>query len=358
MKVMHIGNVQREANGVGQVIKELSQAQQELGHEVVTLTARHKQDELPSFVEVHTNEDFKALLDRFQPDIFVFHSLYIWEYIKFYPILKKRKIPFLLELHGALSEENYRKSHFKKVVANFIFYKRFIKSAKRIIYLNQGELKKSIVKYINPNSAIVPNGCHKPNIIPKLRDSSDGKIEFLYLGRIELYHKGIDVLLEAISKIKDSGYADKIHFTFYGIGEEDHLSKFKEKLIPLKEIAEFRGPAYGKDKEQAYQNADYFILTSRFEGMPMSILEALSYGRPCFITPATNMGEIITEFECGIVSELNSDRLAQDIINVACQYGARKRILFDNSLKAANAYHWNEIAKRSIELYSSVLAKL
>jgi len=357
MKIMHIGNVQRKANGVGQVIKDLSEAQRELGHVVLTLTAIHKQDELPSFVEVHTKKDFTALLDRFNPDIFVFHSLYIWEYIKFYPILLERKIPFLLQLHGALSKENYRKSHFKKFMANALFYKNFIKAAERIIYLNKGELSKSIVKNINPNTAIIPNGCHELKIVPKLRNDSNGKIEFLYLGRIEIYHKGLDVFVDAITKLNDNGYADKLHFTFYGIGEDDHLSRFREMLVPLKDIAEFRGPVYGKDKEIAYQNSDYFILTSRYEGMPMSILEALSYGRPCFVTPATNVADIIGSYKCGYVSRLDATTLADDIIKATEDFMKNKEFLFSNSLRAADAYHWSQIATKSINLYTQVLSQ-
>lgn len=354
MRIIHIGNVNRKANGVGQVIKALSEAQIGLGHDVLTLTARHKQDGLDSFIEVHKSSDFINLIDKFHPDIFVFHSLYIWIYIKFYKILKKRGIPYLLQLHGALSEENYKKSHLKKVIANALFYKKFIKSAQRIIYLNQGEFDKSLVKRINPNSVIIPNGCYTPDLCPSIRRIESEKIEFLYLGRIDIYHKALDVLVSAIEKILDSNYADKIHFTFYGIGKEEHLSRFKEMLKPISDIATFNGPAYGKVKENAYYNADYFILTSRSEGMPMAVLEALSYGRPCFVTPATNMAGIVRKYKCGYVSELDADLLASDIIKASEYYVNNKETLFKNSLRAANDYHWDQIAEQTINLYSDV----
>lgn len=355
MRIAHIGNVNCKANGVGQVIKALSEAQIGLGHDVLTLTARHKQDGLDSFIEVHKSSDFINLIDKFHPDIFVFHSLYIWEYIRFYKILKKRNIPYLLQLHGALSEENYKKSHSKKMIANALFYNKFIKRARRIIYLNQGELDKSIVKRINSNSVIVPNGCKTPNLSPSIRHRENGKIEFLYLGRIEIYHKALDVLVNAIENLKNMGRTDKIHFTFYGIGEEDHLSRFKEMLKPIAKIATFKGPAYGEVKDMAYQNADYFILTSRYEGMPMAVLEALSYGRPCFVTPATNVADIIRKYECGYVSELNADLLASDIIKASEYYENNSETLFKNSLMAANDYHWNQIARKTINIYSDVI---
>ncbi len=355
MRIVHIGNVNCNANGVGQVIKALSSAQTGLGHEVMTLTARYKQDELASFIEVHRTSDFINLINKFHPDIFVFHSLYIWEYIKFYKILRNRGIPYLLQLHGALSEENYKKSHLKKVIANALFYNKFIRNARRIIYLNQGELEKSIVKRINPKSVIIPNGCETPNVSPCIRRRENGRIEFLYLGRIEIYHKALDVLVEAIEKIRGSNYADKIHFTFYGIGEDDHLSRFKEMLKPIADIATFKGPAFGEAKEMAYQNADYFILTSRSEGMPMAVLEALSYGRPCFVTPATNVADIIRNYHSGYVSELDVDILASDIIKAFEYYENNKEALFRNSLSAAHDYHWEQIAKKTIGIYSDVI---
>lgn len=89
MNIIHIGNVALEANGVGRVIENLSKEQIKLGHNVMVLTAIVKKEPLPLFQEVHSVKDFKAIVDKFKPDIFVFHSLYIWEYIKFYPYLLK-----------------------------------------------------------------------------------------------------------------------------------------------------------------------------------------------------------------------------------------------------------------------------
>lgn len=355
MRIMHIGNVQRRANGVGQVISALSKSQKSQGHEVLSLTARHKQDELDEYIEVHSPKDFNRLLDEFEPDIFIFHSLFIWEYIRFYQILNRRKIPFLIQLHGALSEKNYQKNHLKKWAALTLFYKRFIKSAKKIIYLNKGEYGKSIVPRINKNYAIIPNGCVLPASSPKREELGKRRIEFLYLGRIEIYHKALDVLIKALSIIKNSPIADKVHFSFYGIGEESHIEHFKQLIAGVSEIAVFKGAAYGKDKEKAFSESDIFLLTSRSEGMPMAVLEALAYGLPCFVTPATNMVDIMREYNCGFVSELDAQRLAQDLIKAVNHFENNQPQLSDNSLMAAKAYSWDQIAYQTIELYKDVI---
>ena len=55
----------------------------------------------------------------------------------------------------------------------------------------------------------------------------------------------------------------------------------------------------GEEKVQKLLESDVFIQTSRHEGMPMGILEAMSYGVPCAVTDGTNLGEFIKDNKCG-----------------------------------------------------------
>ena len=354
MKIAHIGNVALKANGVGEVITNLSMAQRQSGHDVMVLTAKVKKEDLPLFTEIHSKSGFKNLIEDFNPDIFVFHSLYIWEYIKFYKILSNLKIPYLIELHGALSEENYKKGHFKKWMANILFYNKFLKGAERIIYLNKGEYNKSIVKQINPSSAFIPNGCVSHESEIGASGKYNGKIEILYLGRIDIYHKALDILLDALQKVRIK-LSDKVHFSFYGIGEDNQLEKFKLWIEPLKGFADYYGTAYGQKKADAFNGSDIFILTSRSEGMPMSVLEAISYGLPCIVTPATNMADIIEGSGCGWVTDIDSERIAKKIEQAVKEYALNSDKYIKACKKTSRQFTWDNIAKQTIDLYTSVI---
>lgn len=354
MNIIHIGNVGLKSNGVGQVIEKLTIFQRHLGHSVTALTARIKKEELPLFKEVNTVNSFSAIISNNKPDIVIFHSLYIWEYIAFYKYLIKKKIPYLIQLHGALSEENYKKNHLKKWLANTLFYNRFIKNAQRIIYLNQGEYSKSIVPKINNKCAIIPNGV-EINQNYRKNDNTD-IIRILYLGRIASYHKGLDILIEAIKILESKKLSDKIHFEFYGTGEDKAIEVFKDQINEISKIASFHGPAYGELKEHVLSNSNIFILTSRFEGMPMGILEALAHRIPCIVTPQTNMANIIHDGQCGWVTELDANSIAEITEKAISEYQTNYETLQCNAQNTAGQFSWDIIAERTISLYEDIIA--
>ena len=69
----------------------------------------------------------------------------------------------------------------------------------------------------------------------------------------------------------------------------------------------------GKEKENILLDTDIFIQTSRFEGMPMGLLECLSYGIPCIVTYGTTLGEFVDANNAGWSCDTTADAIAQTI---------------------------------------------
>lgn len=355
MNILHIANIGSSANGIGSVLICLEKEQRFLGHNVKVVSLReNKIYKDTQIIHIDNLVEFQKEIVDFQPDIAVFHSLYYTEYLRFAKYLNNKKIPYLIMLHGALSKENYKKSHWKKFIANLLCFNRFIKQAKSIIYLNQAEYNNAIVPKINPNYMIIPNGCNLPENVT-LHTIND-RIEILYLGRIERMPKGLDILIETLKVLKQEKANKFVHISFYGDNlDKQELEWFKTARGTLEDICNFYGSAYGEEKDKAYRNTDIFILTSRYEGMPMGVLEALSYGKPCLITPQTNMADIINKYHCGWVTDLSPQAIAETIVKACEEYREKAESFFNNSLSASKVFSWKEIAKKSIEEYRKEL---
>ena len=89
----------------------------------------------------------------------------------------------------------------------------------------------------------------------------------------------------------------------------------------------------------------------------MGILEALSYGLPCIITPQTNMAKFIQDNNAGWVTKLDAKEIAGTIIRACNQY---KNDFIGYSQRAydlAKQFSWEKIAIESINSYTSVIDK-
>ena len=67
----------------------------------------------------------------------------------------------------------------------------------------------------------------------------------------------------------------------------------------------------GEEKKAILLDADVFIQTSRTEGMPMGILEALSYGLPCLVTEGTTLGNFVSQNKAGWSCETDASKIAE-----------------------------------------------
>jgi poly(glycerol-phosphate) alpha-glucosyltransferase len=91
------------------------------------------------------------------------------------------------------------------------------------------------------------------------------------------------------------------------------LNSYKLKTPPPEAEATdvvFWGPAFGPEKEALLRSASAFVLTSFSEGLPMSVLEAWSYGLPVLMNPECNLQE---GFACGAALEIRHSQAASSL---------------------------------------------
>ena len=358
MKLVHVASYKDEFfNGIKSVLLDLVPEQRKLGHEVYVFNQEYNDKEIISGERyIATKIDFIKAIDEICPDFVIFHSLYGLSDVRFSWYLNKKHIPYLVEPHGGTSMENAKKNWLKKKIANLLYANRFIGNAAGIIYLNGKEADECVFKSIRKNDAIVPNGTHEHN--RNYKRHNDKKVRFIFLARIDIIQKGLDLLFPAIDIFNNEGLKEKAEFHFYGKARnklyeqqfEDYISKSADNVF-------FHGPVTGTDKERAFLDADIFILPSRYEGMPMAVLEALSYGIPCLLSQQTNVADIVENNRCGWITEVSINGIVECLKHSIEDYNNNSESLITNALNASKEFSWPNIAYKSIIEYSRIIGK-
>ena len=130
------------------------------------------------------------------------------------------------------------------------------------------------------------------------------KILVGFLGRYDFYIKGLDILLNEYSIYLEKSFKKSVKLIF--VGEHRIKHGYSSKLIKYdfnkknkKNSIIISGPFYDKKKYNELQKFDILIQPSRSEGMPSTVLEALSMGVPVAATKETNILDILKRSNSG-----------------------------------------------------------
>lgn len=232
-------------------------------------------------------------------------------------------MPIILHIHGGNYIKDRNRPWYIKKLLKYIF-----SWGKHVIVL--GEEEKSILKedFRLNNVVSLPN-CIDLNEAKKFKRkiSNIEKLDLLYIGRIEP-NKGIDYILEACNRLKEQSINFCLHFAGKEENEGEYIPKFKE-LLGDKFI--YHGIVSGNAKTELLKNCNVFLLPSFFEGLPMSLLETMSFGQVPIITAVGSIPTVVTDKENGIfIGIKNSD----DIVNAINKLYKESTMFEELSIKA------------------------
>ena len=199
------------------------------------------------------------------------------------------------------------------------------------------------------NIFVIPNIIANPqNVEAKFKNS--GRLRIIYLGKI-FKEKGIYDLLDCIIENYDT-YVDKVSFIIAGNGEAEKIETYKN--LDSKGIISFVGWVINEQKNELLLNSDVLILPSYNEGLPVSVLEGMSYKMPIIATSVGGIPEIVVDgFNGKIVTPGNLKE-----IHEAITFYLKNRNLIsihgENSFKRAKQYFPEKIKLELLNVYNSV----
>ena len=252
----------------------------------------------------------------------------------------------IVTIHGL----DHQRAKWGKFASKFIMMgeKNAVRYADKIIVLSKG-VQDYFSKTYGRETVFIPNGVNRPELreAQEITDSfgleKDGYI--LFLGRL-VPEKGIRYLIEAFKQVSTDkrlviagGSSDSTGF----VDELHKLAEGDERIV-------FTGFVQGRMLEELYSNSYLYVLPSDLEGMPLSLLEAMSYGSACVTSDIDECASVVNDkaviFKKSDVKDLTSK--LQELCDDPAGVGKLKSEAADY---ICSKYNWDEVVEETLKLY-------
>ncbi|MDX2172769.1 MAG: glycosyltransferase [Bacteroidota bacterium] len=367
MEIIHIvlGKANPERmNGVNKVVYQLATKQFEHGLDVSVWGVTKKvvnnygQRVFKTELFQKKNNPFEiddklktALLVKKGKATFHIHGGWVPLFSTIAKFLKTNNISYVFTPHGAYNIIAMQRNYLLKRIYFNVYEKYLIKNASKIHCIGSSEVDglNKIVKVTN--TILLPYGFQAESNIFESNSSHD-KMIIGFVGRLDIYTKGLDLLLKGFLDFQKSVPNSELWI----IGDGEGKTKLERLAVKFKltEKIIFFGSKFGSQKNKLIKQMHVFTHPSRNEGLPSAVLEAANFGIPCVVSEATNVGNYVNAYKAGITIKNNSSlaiKLALDSIYDLY----RRKAMFSMKLNAQKmvreSFNWQKLILQFNNLY-------
>lgn len=295
-------------------------------------------------------------------DVIHLHDYRTFQNIVVSGYAKRYDVPYVLQAHGVL-RRIIEKQRLKWIYDVFFGYE-LLRDASKVIAVNPVEAKQYRSMGVPEEKiAVIPNGIDlseyadlppKGCFKRKFNIPEDRKI-ILYLGRIHRI-KGIDFLVKAYAHlVKNMNFNDAILVI---AGPDDgYLSEIQAliKTLKLDEVL-LSGPLYGRDKLEAYVDADLFVLPSIYEIWGLTVLEAAACSTPVIVSGGNAIRAIVCKNKFGLSVKYGDNiQLAESIHELLSNDDLLREMGREGRKFIFENYDWANIIITLEKLYEEVV---
>lgn len=348
--------------GVGIHTHEMSKQQAGWGHEVTVLTSDHGNrskpyKEIRDGYEIRRHREIVSPLDnsifpglvqslkRMAPEYDVVHAhshlFFSTNVAAAFRYLDDT--PLIVTNHGLISQTapKWLQKAFIPTIARFT-----LNSADRILCYSETDERRLQEQGIETEVSVVRNGIDCETFTPMDIDN-DEELQILFVGRLKP-GKGIDKLLIAFKNIIHQYPQVKLKI----IGEgpmRDELVK-EAKASGISTNIEFAGLIENKRMPKVYSQSDIFTLPSMNEGLPRTVLEAMSCEVPVVVSDLEQLRPVVKG--AGITVPRNDpDALSSALLELIHNNAKRQKMGEVGRKKVKNKYSWKETVRETIKVY-------
>lgn len=236
----------------------------------------------------------------------------------------------------------------------FLFEKIFLKTARNIITISPSVTQQIARKNDKRRIECIFTGVDSAlfDVDPAVQGKG-GYIAFL--GRLDIYMKGLDVLIEAFHKLSDNEVMLKIA----GSGQKKNRDKIEQLInkFQLSSRVKLLGRISDKEKKEFLQRAACVVMPSRFEGWGIAAIEAAACGKAVIGTNIPGLQDSIIPGKTGLLIEPNNPEALTDAMQTLLHDENMCISLGQNARSWAKSFTWDVIAEKQEAFYKEILMR-
>lgn len=265
----------------------------------------------------------------------------------FFSVLLTKR-PVVLQMQGLMGVHAHQKfpAHLS-VPMHFVerFYPLLFRN---FIFVTELHSKKQHSNFVR--QAVIPNGIDR-----RLLEISPGEDDYiLFLSRIDSYTKGLDLLLQAFEVVSEKFPDIKLVLA----GHE--ATKVADLLAPLPDRLRTRvhyvGFVSGEQKVKLLSRAKLFVLPSRHEAHPVSLMEAHACGKPVIVSDIPELEYVAREGIGLAFSSGNASDLGRKIVSAIEDPGLRNQ-MGSQGRRYASKFIWDDLARELDSFLTRIISR-
>jgi len=367
LRVLHVGAdpSPQSVNGVSMAVWGAASRQAMLGHEVTLLLSEPPDGAgqrlaaqtglnlitIPASGWSYDPERIQHLLEQAPPQVVHFHSVFILRQARLAAKLSNHGIPYVITPHGGISPIRLARGRLEKVLYSLLIERWRFHGAAAVTVVTPGEVDdvRSFVPRYRRGVRWIPNPVEESLLEAERWTGSAGPKRLVFLGRFDVYVKGIDILVEVARHLRD------VSIDLYGTEDSKTMADMERLRRNLPPNVKFHAPIFGAEKIRVLTEATMYIQTARAEGFPISVAEAMYLGVPCAVAGSLTLAQLFRDHDLGLLLPPEPQEAAEHI----AQALANPELLREWSQRAGafarRHFHPQTVANRYLELYRSVL---
>ncbi|QYM77511.1 glycosyltransferase [Horticoccus luteus] len=270
--------------------------------------------------------------------------------------------PYLVYAHGSLKRDSLRASSgLAKRAYLALMENANLRGAKHVVFNAEEELDDSLY---SQNGLVLNNGISADEfaVLPQrggfraLNPELADRTLFLFLGRIDIQQKAVDLIVESFGQIVAACPEAMLLLAGPSEGGDVAVIETLIRRLGLQAHVRFLGLVSGTAKLDLLRDADVFLMPSRYEGLSIALLEAMASGLPVILSDRAGLHREVARHTCGIVVAPEKKAVTAAMLRLLGQED-RRRMGEAARTMVMRDYTWTVIAEQLEQVIYSCLTE-